>query len=120
GGPGNHPPAAGLEHLALLDRRWLCHAVGCGGWLSSSKTCGTPQSCRHHSGGHMSVLVETQALERVLPATVPVTLVSDITLSISDNEFVAITGPSGSGKSSLLYLLGLLDRPSAGTLTIGG
>ena len=68
----------------------------------------------------MSVLVETQALERVLPATVPVTLVSDITLSISDNEFVAITGPSGSGKSSLLYLLGLLDRPSAGTLTIGG
>lgn len=32
----------------------------------------------------------------------------------------AITGPSGSGKSTLLYLLGALDRPSTGTLRVGG
>lgn len=32
----------------------------------------------------------------------------------------AITGPSGSGKSTLLYLLGALDRPSGGTLRVGG
>ena len=68
----------------------------------------------------MSSLVETTGLTRILPAAVPVTLVQDVTLSIGEGEFVAITGPSGSGKSSLLYLLGLLDRPSAGGLRIGG
>ena len=50
----------------------------------------------------------------------PVTLVRDVTLTIGEAEFVAVTGPSGSGKSSLLYLLGLLDRPTSGTLRIGG
>ncbi|WEX73970.1 ABC transporter ATP-binding protein [Sinorhizobium numidicum] len=68
----------------------------------------------------MSALIEAEKLTRVLPETVPVTLVSNVTLSIGENEFVAITGPSGSGKSSLLYLLGLLDRPTAGTLRIAG
>ncbi|RUT93363.1 ATP-binding cassette domain-containing protein, partial [Mesorhizobium sp. USDA-HM6] len=68
----------------------------------------------------MTALIETEHLTRVLPETIPVTLVRDITLSIGDNELVAVTGPSGSGKSSLLYLLGLLDRPTSGTLRIGG
>jgi len=51
---------------------------------------------------------------------VPVTLVEGIDLSIGEGEFVAITGPSGSGKSSLLYLLGLLDRPTSGTVILEG
>lgn len=68
----------------------------------------------------MTALIETQGLTRVLPATIPVTLVRDVTLSIAEREFVAITGPSGSGKSSLLYLLGLLDRPTGGVLRLGG
>ncbi|WP_432283727.1 ABC transporter ATP-binding protein [Aminobacter sp. BA135] len=68
----------------------------------------------------MSPLIETERLTRILPETVPVTLVKDITLSIGEKEFVAVTGPSGSGKSSLLYLLGLLDSPTSGTLKIGG
>lgn len=68
----------------------------------------------------MSALLETEKLTRVLPETVPVTLVKDVTLTIAEKEFVAITGPSGSGKSSLLYLLGLLDQPTTGTIKIGG
>jgi len=51
---------------------------------------------------------------------VPTTLVHDINLSISERELVAITGPSGSGKSSLLYLLGLLDLPTSGEVLIRG
>lgn len=43
-----------------------------------------------------------------------------IDLQIHQGEFVAITGPSGSGKSSLLYLLGGLDRPSDGDIRIMG
>ena len=41
-------------------------------------------------------------------------------LEIPDGEFLALMGPSGSGKSTLLNLIGGLDRPSQGTVEIGG
>src|SRR5581483_2981648 len=44
----------------------------------------------------------------------------DVTLAISDGEFVAIMGPSGSGKSTLLQIVGLLDRPTRGTVELDG
>src|SRR5664280_3915201 len=65
-------------------------------------------------------LIEARNVTRILPGIVPTTLVHDIDLAIRDNEFVAITGPSGSGKSSLLYLLGLLDLPTSGEVIIRG
>lgn len=67
----------------------------------------------------MSVLV-AEKLGRTLDGEVPVTLVQDADVSIERGEFVVIRGPSGSGKSSLLYLLGLLDKPTSGRLLIDG
>ncbi len=68
----------------------------------------------------MTPILAAENLGRVLPGEVPVTLVQDVTLEIGRGEFVAIMGPSGSGKSSLLYLLGLLDTPTSGRVWLDG
>lgn len=62
------------------------------------------------------IVIKTKELSRQLSGEVPVTLVKDINLEVREGEFLVISGPSGSGKSSLLYLLGLLDRPSQGKI----
>ena len=49
-----------------------------------------------------------------------VTALHDVCLRIDDGEFIAIVGPSGSGKSTLLQIIGLLDRPTHGTVTLDG
>jgi putative ABC transport system ATP-binding protein len=43
-----------------------------------------------------------------------------VDLQISPNSFCLVMGPSGSGKSTLLYLIGGLDRPTAGEIAVGG
>lgn len=65
-------------------------------------------------------LLDAKKLQRVLPGEVPVTLIKDVSLSVEEGDFISITGPSGSGKSSLLYLLGLLDNPTQGHVFFQG
>ena len=52
-------------------------------------------------------------------AAEPVVAVDDVSFSIPDGTFASIIGRSGSGKSTLLALLGGLDQPTSGTITVG-
>jgi lipoprotein-releasing system ATP-binding protein len=64
--------------------------------------------------------MRARSLTRILATAPPVTLVRNIDLEIAPGRFHAVIGPSGCGKSSLLYLLGLLDRPTSGTVEFEG
>jgi putative ABC transport system ATP-binding protein len=49
-----------------------------------------------------------------------ITALQDVDLSIAEGEFLAIQGPTGQGKSTLLFLLGALDRPTSGSVVFDG
>ena len=53
-------------------------------------------------------------------AEVPVGVFGGLTLGVERGEMLAVVGPSGIGKSTLLHLLGGLDRPDGGTIEIAG
>jgi putative ABC transport system ATP-binding protein len=57
---------------------------------------------------------------RLRSAAGVVTILDGVTLEVLPGQFVAITGPSGSGKSTLLGLIAGLDRPTAGSIRVGG
>ena len=66
-------------------------------------------------------MIELQAVRRSYRTNgAAVHALDGVDLSIGAGEFVAVTGPSGSGKSSLLNILGCLDRPDAGRYLIEG
>lgn len=54
------------------------------------------------------------------PDKLPVKAVRQVHLHIEEGEFIALVGPSGSGKSTLLNMIGGLDDPTSGTVTIDG
>jgi putative ABC transport system ATP-binding protein len=65
-------------------------------------------------------LIELTDVSRVYGEEVQVYALREVSLQIHAGDLLAITGPSGSGKSTMLGLLGVLDRPSAGTVEVGG
>ena len=52
--------------------------------------------------------------------TGPVVALDDVSLTLEPGEFVALSGPSGSGKTSLLSIIGALDHPTSGTVSVDG
>lgn len=63
--------------------------------------------------------VENLSKEYFTPAG-PLRIVSDVSFSLTPGSAVSIMGPSGSGKSTLLYMLGALEPPSSGIITLEG
>ena len=69
----------------------------------------------------MSAIIECQKVSRSYKVgSSTVHALTDVTLSVERGAFLAITGPSGGGKSTLLHLLGAVDAPSTGRVMING
>ena len=66
-------------------------------------------------------MLEASRLTKIYPSPAgDLTILADVSLSLGGAEAAAITGPSGSGKSTLLYVLGALEPPTTGTVTLDG
>ena len=59
-------------------------------------------------------------VDRVVKTYGRVTALREVSFDVARGEFVAVTGPSGSGKSTLLNLIGTLDQPDSGTISVDG
>jgi putative ABC transport system ATP-binding protein len=69
----------------------------------------------------MGNLIEIRDLAKVYArGKQKVEVLHHIDLGIAEGDFLALMGPSGSGKTTLLNLIGGLDTPSAGSITVGG
>lgn len=60
------------------------------------------------------------AVRDVVKSFGPINALRGVSLSVAPAEFVTINGPSGSGKSTLLSLIGSLEPPDSGTISVGG
>jgi putative ABC transport system ATP-binding protein len=65
-------------------------------------------------------VLELRGVTKRYPGPPPLVVLRDVDLAVAAGEMLAIVGPSGSGKSTLLHLMGTLDRPSSGTVHLGG
>ena len=68
----------------------------------------------------MTPVVELVGVARTFEGPPPVEALKPTELTIDRGDYLALVGPSGSGKSTLLHLVGLLDRPTAGTYYLNG
>src|SRR5919199_3575644 len=65
-------------------------------------------------------VLELERVTKTYGTQPPVHALRGVSFTVRSGELVAIVGPSGSGKSTLLHILGTLERPSGGTVRIGG
>ena len=65
-------------------------------------------------------VLELHQASKTYPGEPPVAAIREISIAVSAGEMVAVLGPSGSGKSTLLHLMAALDRPTSGSVRLGG
>ena len=66
-------------------------------------------------------LVQVEGVEKVFHrGSEDIHVLNDLNVQVPAGEFLALMGPSGSGKSTLLNLIGGLDRPTKGSVSVGG
>lgn len=67
------------------------------------------------------ILIQSKEISKIyLRGAEKILAVDNVSIQIREGEFVSFIGPSGSGKTSLLHLLGCLDNPDSGELTVDG
>ena len=73
----------------------------------------------NHTNNHPEVMIRLENIEKVYRTdTIETLALSNIWLNINKGEFLSIMGPSGCGKSTLLNIIGLLDAPTKGEVSI--
>ena len=69
----------------------------------------------------METIIELKEIGKVFRTSeIETVALENVNINIKRGEFVAVMGPSGCGKSTLLNIIGLLDQPTSGTVTIDG
>jgi len=81
----------------------------------------TPPPAAAAGESKAGLAVKLQGVEKVYRTDrIETVALSELNLAVSEGEFISVMGPSGSGKSTLLNVIGLLDAPSKGTITLDG
>jgi putative ABC transport system ATP-binding protein len=69
----------------------------------------------------MKDMIKTEDLRKIYPmGNVEVKALDGVDIDIAKGEFIGIMGPSGSGKTTLMHMLGILDNPTTGKISIEG
>src|SRR5262249_60855502 len=68
----------------------------------------------------MTTLLEVRNVFKTYPGSPPVEALAAVSLTVRSADRTAVVGPSGSGKTTLLHVAGTLERPTGGSVRIGG